>query len=809
MRVSQLSSDLRHAARRLLRAPAFTVAVVGLLGLAIGTTAAMFAVVKTVLIDPLPFAEPERLVFIAASAPGTDMSGEVDVSPELFVHYTEHSQRLEAAAVYGSGTQTLRVADRVERVRMSQPTNSLFTTLGVAPILGRLPVDADEEDAIVISHALWTEWFGRDPAVIGRRIDAADRERTIVGVMGPDFHFPDRNVMLWMSYSLKAADITELGDFDYNMVGRLAPGATPRSLAEELTVLSRQVPGRFGGSPGYARLMEHHQAIVRPLGEQMWGRYSRALWVLLGAAVVVLLIACANVANLFLVRLESRHRELALRGALGAARGRLLRFQFAEALVVALLAGGVALVLAAVTLPVFLHLAPAGIPRLDEVRVDAATLLFTAFAAAACALACGGLAALRGSRPDLARLREGGRGSTGRSHAVRHVLVAGQAALALVLLIGSGLLLRSAWELRHVDPGYDTRDILTFQIAPHRPELNDAVSYARFNLAFLDRLAALPGVRSAGIVENVPIDEATARIRVRTETTEAGSDGVPVNVTFSAGDYFRTMGIALKAGRTFGADDHGVTRGNILVSESAARLLWPGRDPLGQRLQRSAGSPWETVVGVVGDVLQDGLQSEVQPLVYFPLVGPAPDGGRARSSPGFALRTTVPAESLVPAVRALVRELAPEAPLYRVHTMQELAERSMQQVDFSLLTLGLAALLALVLGAVGLYAVLSQVVAERTREIGVRMALGARAGQVRAMVVGQGFRVVAIGMLVGLGAALAATRVLGSLLYGVGAHDLATFLVMTLVMGAVGLFASWLPAWRASRLDPVESLRRE
>ncbi|MBN8481580.1 MAG: FtsX-like permease family protein, partial [Xanthomonadales bacterium] len=423
--------------------------------------------------------------------------------------------------------------------------------------------------------------------------------------------------------------------------------------------------------------------------------------------------------------------------------------------------------------------------------------------------ACGGLPALRGSRADLARLREGGRGSTGRSHAVRHVLVAGQAALALVLLIGSGLLLRSAWELRHVDPGYDTRDILTFQIAPHRPELNDAVSYARFNLAFLDRLAALPGVRSAGIVENVPIDEATARIRVRTETTEAGSDGVPVNVTFSAGDYFRTMGIALKAGRTFGADDHGVTRGNILVSESAARLLWPGRDPLGQRLQRSAGSPWETVVGVVGDVLQDGLQSEVQPLVYFPLVGPAPDGGRARSSPGFALRTTVPAESLVPAVRALVRELAPEAPLYRVHTMQELAERSMQQVDFSLLTLGLAALLALVLGAVGLYAVLSQVVAERTREIGVRMALGARAGQVRAMVVGQGFRVVAIGMLVGLGAALAATRVLGSLLYGVVAHDLATFLVMTFVMGAVGLFASWLPAWRASRLDPVESLRRE
>ncbi len=809
MQASPLFSDLRHAARMLVRAPAFTVTVIGLLGLAIGVTAAMFAVVKTVLIDPLPYVEPERLVFVAASAPGTDMSGEVGVTPELFVHYTEHSKRMESAAIYGSGTQTLRAGDRVERVRITQPTNSLYATLGVTPILGRLPVDADEDDAVLISHALWTEWFGRDPAVIGQRINAADLDRTIIGVMGPDFGFPRSDVMLWLSYSLKAADIREVGDFDYNLVGRLAAGATPRSLADELTALSRQIPERFGGSSNYAHIMQRHQAIVRPLGEQVWGRFSNALWVLFGAALVVLLIACANVANLFLVRLESRHRELALRGALGAARGRLVRFQLAEAVVIAVLAGALALVLAVAALPLFLQLAPAGIPRLDEVRVDAAMLLFTVAAAGVCALVCGGMPAWRGSLPDLARLREGGRGSTGRSHAVRQVLVAGQAALALVLLIGSGLLLRSAWELRHVDPGYDTQDILTFQIAPRRPELNDAASYARFNLAFLDRLAALPGVRSAGIVENVPIDEGTARTRVRTEATDAGSDGVPINATFSAGDYFATMGIPLKAGRLFTDDDHGVARGHILVSESAARLLWPGKDPLGQRLMRNADSPWETVVGVVGDVLQDGLQSEVQPLVYFPLVGPTADGGRARLSPGFALRTTVPPASLVPLVRALVREVAPEAPMYRVYTMEELAERSMQQVDFSLLTLGLAALLALVLGAVGLYAVLSQVVAERTREIGVRMALGARAGQVRAMVVGQGFRVVAIGMLVGLVAALAATRVLASLLYGVAAHDVATFVAMTLVMGAVGLFASWLPAWRASRLDPIESLRRE
>ncbi len=810
MPVNTLLSDLRHAARMLARAPLFTLTVVALLGLAIGTTAAMFAVVKTVLIDPLPFADPDRLVFVAASAPGTDLPSEVDVAPELYVHYREHATRMVDAAVYGSFTSTLRLGDRVERVRMSQPTNSLFPTLGVTPILGRLPTDADETDAVVISHALWTDWFGSDPGILGRRLNASDRDRTIVGVMGPDFRFPDRNVMLWISYSLEAKDIRELGDFDFNMVARLAPGATPRALADELSVLSRQVPGRFGGTAAYARIMERQQAVVRPLAEQVWGRFARALWVLFGATVVVLLIACANVANLFLVRLESRHRELALRGALGAARGRLLRFQLAEAFVVAGLGGVAALALAAAALPLFIRLAPAGIPRLDEVGVDAAMLAFTALAAGACVLACGAAAAWRGSRPDLARLREGGRGSTGRSHAMRNVLVAGQTALALVLLIGSGLLLRSAWELRHIDAGYDTRDILTFQIAAHRPALTDAASWARFNLDFLDRLAALPGVRSAGIVENVPLDESVARTRVRTEATNAnGSDGVPVGATFTAGDYFASMGIPLKAGRTFGADDHGVARGNVLVSESAARLLWPGKDPLGQRLMRANGSEWESVVGVVGDVLQDGLQGESQPTVYFPLVDPTPTGGRPRTSPGFAVRTSVPADSLVPAVRALVREVAPEAPLYRVHTMEALAARSMQQVDFSLLTLGLAALLALVLGAVGLYAVLSQVVGERTREIGVRMALGARADQVRRMVVGQGLRVVAIGLLAGLAIALVATRVLAGLLHGVAAHDLATFAGMTALMAGVGLFASWLPAWRASSLDPVESLRRE
>jgi len=801
-------NDLRQAVRTLRRTPGFTGTAVGMLGLAIGATAGMFSVVDTVLLSRLPYADPDRLVYIAASAPGSHMPAEFEISPELFVQYHEQSKLLEDMSTSTSFTSTLRVGDRVERVRMGWPTNSLFSTLGVVPLLGRLPVDADEERAVVISYGLWNDWFARDPNVVGRTYRVSDADRTIIGVMGPDFRFPTGDTQLWISSTIKPSDIKVPGDFDYDMVGRMAPGVTREALADELTTLARRVPERFGGTPGYARTIEQHRAVVRSLEDELLGSYARPLWVLLGATFIVWLIACANVANLFLVRTQRRHRELALRCALGAARGGLLRLQLAEAVVIAVLAGGLAIVLAALTLPLFLQAAPRGIPRLDRVGIHASMLLFTGVAALLSALICGGMPAWRGSVPDLSRLREGGRGTTSQQHWVRHALVAGQTALALVLLIGAGLLLRSAWELRKVDPGYDVKDILTFQIAPDRPALKDAPAFARFNLALLDRLAALPGVQSAGLVENVPIDEQTSTMKVRTEATGPAGEGTPVHVTYSAGDYFKTMGIRLRSGRFFSSDDQGAVRGNLVVSRSAAELLWPGKDPIGQRLQRDGKVEWETVVGVVDDVMQNGLQSAPEALIYFPMVDPTPQGGRPVSSPGYAIKTTR-ADTIAPEVRALVREVAPEAPMYRVYTMAGLVERSMVQLNFTLLTLGVASLLALILGAVGLYAVLSYVVAERTREIGVRIALGARAAQVRAMVVAQGARVVGVGVAIGVAAALAATRALGSLLYGVQPIDAATFIAMPVAMAVIGLLASYLPARRASNLDPMESLRKD
>lgn len=808
MQLGTWMADLKHAMRTLWRTPGFTVTAVGMLGLAIGALGGMFSVVNTVLLDRLPYADPDRLVSISASAPGSGLPADLGVAPEFFLQYKEQSRLLQDVAEYDNYTATMRAGDRVERVRMSQPTNSLYSTLGVVPLLGRLPNEQDEDGVVVISHALWTAWFGQDPSVIGRSYDIADKKRTVVGVMGPDFRFPRNDTMLWISSTMRAADIKTPGQFGANLVGRMAQGASMPAVADELTALAARLPERFGGTPAYARLMAQHRAVVISLEDRLLGNYSGPLWVLFAATCLVLLIACANVVNLFLVRIEGRHQEMAVRRAIGAARGRLMRLHMAEAVVVAVLAAVAAVVLAAVLLPIFLRVAPPLIPRLDRAGFGIEALLFTAFAAAVSAFICGGLPALRGSSPDLTRLREGGRGSTRQHHWLRHGLVAGQTALALALLIGSGLLMRSAYELRKVDPGYDTRDVLTFQIAPERPELNDALAFARFNLAFLDRLAALPGVQTVGLVENVPLDEDTSTMRVRTEQMSADSEGLLIHRNYTAGDYFKAMGIGVLAGRTFSADDHGVARGNVIVSKSAAALLWPGRDPIGQRLQRPGQTAWETVVGVVNDVMQDDLRTPAEAAVYFPMVDTTADGGRVVSSPAYVVKTAR-AETIAPEVRALVHEVAPEAPMYRVYTMAYLIEDSMTQLSFTLLTLGIASLLALILGAVGLYAVLSYVVDERTREIGVRMALGARAEQVRAMVVGQGVRVVAIGVVIGVLVALAGTRVLSSLLFGVNPNDVATFIAMPLVMLLIGLIASYLPARRASNLDPMVSLRRD
>jgi predicted permease len=805
--LNEWTRDIGHAVRSLKRTPGFAIMAIGTLALAIGVNAGMFSVVNAVLLNPFPYAHADRLVYIGASAPGSDFPPEFGVSAEFYLQYKEQSKLLQDVSTYNSGTSTLRVGDRVERIRMSWPTPSLFATLGATPILGRLPVPADEDHVAVISYALWTSWFGGDSSVIGKSFFMSGASRTVVGVMPREFRFPNDATMLWIPSEIRPAGLTP-GRFGTALVARMAPGATPEAVAAELTALSKRLPERFGGTPRYAKLIEQHRAIVRPLDEQLLGGVARPLWVLLGAVGIVLLIACANVANLFMVRAEGRQRDMAVRRAIGAARGQLIRLQMSEAVVVSAFAGALAVGLAVVSLPLFLRAAPPGIPRLGEAGLNATSLLFTLAVAVLAAIACGVVPAVRASAPDLTRLREGGRGSTRRRHWLRDGLVAGQTALALVLLIASGLLVRSFWELRHVDPGYDTKDVFTFQIAPERPELRDGPSFARFDLDFMDRLRALPSVQSVGLVDNVPLNEGTASARFRAEHAGSERDGGPMlQYTFAAGDYYKTMGIKLLAGRSFETDDHVSGQPNVVISQSAAKLLWPGESAVGRRLAMGQDTLWSTVIGVVGDVMQNDFRSAPLPLVYLPLVGATPATWMV-SSPAYVVKTTR-AAFIAPEIRALVHGIAPEAPMYREYTMAGLASDSMVQLSFTMLTLGVASVLALILGAVGVYGVLSYVVAQRTREIGVRMALGAKAEQVRRMVVVQGARVLAVGVAIGLIAAIVSTRALGSLLFDVAAVDVTTFAGMSVSMIVVGLLASYLPARRASNVDPIESLRGE
>lgn len=797
--------DLKHAARGLRRSPGFTTVTISTLALAIGITVALFAVVSAVLLKPLPYGDEKRLLFVTGEAPGSDIKGEVGVADEQYVHFRERSRTIESFATFNSFTNTMRTNERVDRIRMASSNPSLFTTLNARPVLGRLPVDADGENVAVISDVLWATWFGRDPSVLNRTYQIAGASRTIIGVMAPDFRFPSDGTLVWIPVIIDPGRITP-GQFGSPAVARLRAGVTLEMAARELTALSHELPSRFGGNTQYARLMEKYRVVARPLREQVFDGAAQPLWVLFGAAAIVLLIACANVANLFLVRSEGRLREMAVRQAVGAERSQLLRVQLSESLIIAAVAGVVAVGLARLSLPTLLRAVPGDVPRIADAAVGLDAMIFAVAMSFFAALACGLWPAIRASKPKLAWLREGARGSTRRRGWGRDALVAAQTALALVLLIGSGLLMRSYAKLSSVDRGYDTANIFTFQFAPEQAALRTGPSYARFALDFMDRVRALPGVQLVGLVENVPIDEGTASGRFLTDATASNPDtAARLNFTFSAGDHFKVMGTKVIAGTAFTNDDATGMLGHVVVSKSAAAALWPGQNAIGQRLQRIGWQTWETVIGVVDDVKQNNFRDPPQSTVYFPISGHTPEQWRV-SSPGYVVKTSR-ADTIEPDIRAIIKQIAPEAPMYRTYTMEGLARRTMGALSFTMLSLGLVSVMALILGALGLYGVLSYVVAERTQEIGVRMALGAQASGVRWMVVGQGLKVVGVGIVIGLGVAYAATNALGSLLFGVAALDFTTFAVTSIAMLLVGALSSYLPAKRASSVDPIQSLR--
>jgi putative ABC transport system permease protein len=803
--------DFKHAARSLARTPGFTLTVVATLALAIGANASIFSVVKAVVFEPLPFPNANRLVHIGGTAPGTDQPEEFGVPDELYFAYRESVSGIEDAGIYGTGSSTTRAEGQVDQLFVTQATPSFFTTLGAVPLHGRLPADNDGGRVVVISYWLWQDWFNSDEKVIGKSYSFAGQNREVIGIMKPEFRFPDERVAFWVPLAIRAAQVTP-GGFGPRMVARMKPGTDRAALMAQLEPLARQVQQRLGGPAPYARIMERHRPVVKPLREQLVGRISTALWILLGTVGIVFLVACINVANLFTVRAESRRVELSVRRALGAGRGDLVRSQVSEALLLAAAGGAVGALIAWACVPLLVRAAPdavaggfsgAPIPGLAAAQLDRTALLFTAGISVLAACAFGLLPALRLSGSGLGSLQQAGRGIVGRRSFGRDALVAVQTASALVLLVGAALLMRSFWQLNRVDAGYDTKGIFTFQIAAGGPDLNNRASVSRFQYVFMDRLKALPSVESVGFISTLPLDEGAGSVNVTTPRIQAsGAEAPLVRNAAAGGAYFQTMGIALKRGRFFERMEEELGTRHVVISESAANVLFPGEEPIGQQVRPAAGGgdSWFTVIGVVEDILVDDLRrTSPEPMVYLP---------GASTSPAYVMKSAR-ADQLAPEVRAIIREVVPNSPMYRIFTMEALAGKAMASLSFTMFMVGIAAVLALVLGAVGLYAVLSYGVTQRTQEIGVRMALGAEAKTVRRMFVWQGTRVALLGVVVGALAAVALTRYIQTLLFGVGRLDTIAFAGMSAVMLAVALIASYIPARRASRVDPLVALRSE
>ncbi|MCI0433491.1 MAG: ABC transporter permease, partial [Gemmatimonadetes bacterium] len=781
-------TPFRLTLRRLLRAPLFTVITVLTLGIGIGANAAVFAVIRAVLLEPLPFEEPERLVGVWHTAPGAGFP-QVNMSPATYFTYREDARGVfEDVALWDDTQFPVTGTDEPEQVDALLVTDGLFPLLGVQPRTGRLFTRDDDAPGaprtVILSWGYWQRRFGDDPGVVGRTLRISGNETEIIAVMPERLRFLDRSPALFMPFRFDPTDLS-MGDFSYQGVARLRPGVT---IAQANAEVERLIPVSVERFPGGLSLAQLRDAGFGPdvhaLEEDVIGDISRVLWILLGAVGLVLLIACANVANLFLVRAEGQTREIAVRIAMGAGRRQVAGWFLRESVVLGVFGGAVGLGLAAAGIRLLVTAGPRTLPRLAEIDVDPMVLLFTFVISVLAGLLFGGLALLRHGRPLLTTaLREGGRGaSTSReTHRTRSALVVGQVALALVLLIGSGLMIRTLQALRDVHPGFERPDeVLTVRVSIPAAEVASDLAAAQMHEAILGRIAAIPGVGSVGASTSITMDSYDSNDAVEVEAFPTPPDALaPVRrIKFVAPGYFETMENPILAGRSITWQDSHTPLPVVVVTENFARAYWT--DPalaIGQRVRASLGGEWKEIVGVVGDARDNGVDRDAPPIVYFPMVVAGMWGQDllVRRSLGYAIRSTLPAASILPQVRAAVWQTSRNLPLANVRTLREILNQSMARSSFTLVMLGIAAAVALLLGAIGLYGVISYIVAQRTREIGVRVALGARSADVRHLVLRHGLTVTGLGILIGLGSAAAVTRLMSSVLFGVSPLDPLTF----------------------------------
>jgi putative ABC transport system permease protein len=821
--------EIRYAARRLARNPAFTWSAVLTLALAIGANASIFAIVQHVVRNPLPYPDSDRIIVLDQGALGLNAPSGVSLTEGLYYEYLDRARSLERLALYSTSEATLTGHGEPERLRVTAATPSLASVLRVSPVLGRWFSEAEGEPGAarvaVLSHGLWLRRYGGDASILGQSVILYGVPTVVIGVMPSGFAFPDTSVDAWTPTPL--ARSMGFGIFSYNGIARLREGVTLQAARADLNAAIAAIPQDY---PEYPNTIGYHLDLVATpitLKDAIVGRVALGLWILLASVGFVLLIACANVANLCLVRAEAQQRDIAIRRALGAGSSAVARYFLAESLLLSAAGGAIGFGLAWSAVRLLVTTGPTSLPRLAEVRIDGIVAMFTLLLATGVAIAFAVLPLLRPA-PLVSTLQSGGRAQTasrGRHH-VRHVLMGAQVALALVLLIFSGLMIRSFEKLRAIDPGFDPHSALTFRLGLPAHDYANRGAMVAAHHALLDRFAALPGVTAVSATSCLPLAEDADcfgnTLFVDGRPFPVGA--LPPGVSFRAvaADYFQTTGIHLIRGR--GIDRHDVDQAAsvVVINQELARVYFPNQDPIGQRIASSrppsmSGPDWLLIVGIAGDTPSGSLvESRPMPAVYMPIsIARGPETpvtalvGPGISIMSYVLRTTTPPRTLVPAVRRTIHEVDANLPIVQVRTLQEMLDQASVYMAFTMVLLAIAAAVALLLGVIGIYGVTSYIVSQRRAEIGLRLALGAEPHRVVAMIVRQGGMVALAGTITGLAAALAASRVLGSLLYGVSERDPGVFTTTTLALLAIALLACWLPARRAARLNPLDTLRAD
>lgn len=807
--VADLLHDLRYAARMQRKNPGFTIVAVIALALGIGANTAIFSVVNTVLLRPLPYKDPERLVIVWEDATKHGYPRDTPAAAN-FVDWRDQNQVFEGMAAIADTSFNLTGSGDPERLEGRSVSANMFPLLGVEPQLGRVFTAAEDQPGaqrvVLLSYALWQRRFGGDPGIVGKSLTLNGDSHVVVGVMPARFQFPSSDDQVWVPIALTQQDAANRNRHYLEVLGRLKPGVSLAQAQSEMSTIAARLQQQYPESN------TDLGAVVEPLHERLIGDIKPALLVLLGAVGLVLLIACANVANLLLARAASRQKEIAVRVALGARRWRLIRQFLTESVLLSTLGGLVGLAIAYGGLVLLKAFIPENISQAREISIDLKVLGFTFLVSVATGLVFGLAPAVQAVRfNQIDTLKEGGRDAAtgGSGKRLRGLLVMAEVAISLVLLIGAGLLINSFLRLRNVDPGFRPDNLLTMKIVLPETKYEENARRSAFYTDLINRVQSLAGVRKAAVTTNLPLYRQGNSISINIEGRPApppGQELIVVTRIISPG-YFDTMTIPLLRGRQLTEQDIDSTPNAVVISETMARRFWPGEDAVGKRIavgRIRKPEDWVQVVGVVKDVRQFELTAEPKPQMYLPYTQFGFFDAR-----DLVVKTDVDPASMAATVRKAVWEIDKDQPVSNIQTMDEILADSIARQRFSMLLLAIFAAVALVLAGVGIYGVMSYSVAQRTREIGIRMALGAQTGAVLKLAVGYGMKLVIAGLVIGLVAAFALTRVMSTLLFGVTATDPATFTLISLLLIAVAAIASYIPARRATRVNPIIALRYE